>query len=64
MFATASVVAGDVSAHTTTSTANTIATKHSHLMMCMLAGGSTSAGSKFACECDIASAIDGKQINE
>ena len=54
MFATASVVAGDASARTTTSTGNTIATKHSHLVMCVHAGGSMSARSKFAHECDIA----------
>ena len=45
MIATASVVAGD---------ANTIATEHSYLMMCVLAGGSMSAHSKFAQECDVA----------
>ena len=37
MFATASVVAGDASAHMSTSTGNTIATKHLHLMMHVLA---------------------------
>ena len=54
MLTTASVVAGDASTHTTTSTSNTIATKHLHLIMHVLAGGSTSARSKFARECDIA----------
>ena len=54
MLATASVVAGDVSAHMTTNTGNTIATEHSHLMMCVLAGSSPSARSKFARECYIA----------
>ena len=54
MLATASVVAGDASAHMTTSTGNTIATEHSHLVMCALAGGSTSARSKFARKCDVA----------
>ena len=48
------MVAGDVSAHTTTSTVNTIAIEHLHLMMCMLTGGSMNACSKFAHECDIA----------
>ena len=43
MLATASVVAGDASARTTTSTGNTIATKHSHLMICVLAGGNMNA---------------------
>ena len=37
MHAIASVVAGDASARTTTSTGNTIATEHLHLMMSMLA---------------------------
>ena len=55
MLTTASVLAGDVSAHMTTSTGNTIATEHSHLMMRVLAGGSMSACSKFACKCDVAS---------
>ena len=50
---TASVVVGDASAHMTNSTGNTIATKHSHLEMHVLAGGSTSAHSKFACECNV-----------
>ena len=54
MLTTANVVAGDASAHTTISTGNTIATEHLHLMMHVLAGGSTSARSRFACECDIA----------
>ena len=48
------MVAGDSSARMTTSTGNTIATKHSHLVMRILVGGSKSAHSKFACECDIA----------
>ena len=42
MLATASVVAGDASARTTTSMGNTITTKHSHLMMCVLTGDSLS----------------------
>ena len=54
MLTTASVVAGDASAHMTTSMANTIATEHSYLMMCVLASGSTSARSKFPRECDVA----------
>ena len=45
MLATVSVVAGDASAHTTTSTGNTIATEHSHLVMRLLAGGNMSARS-------------------
>ena len=52
--ATASVVTGDASACMTTSMANTIAIKHFHLMMCVLAGGSTNAHSKLARECNIA----------
>ena len=48
------MVAGDASAHMSTSMGNIIATEHSHLMMRVFAGGSTSACSKFACECDIA----------
>ena len=54
MLTTASVVAGYASARTATSTGNTIATEHSHLVMRVLAGGSTSARSKFARECDVA----------
>ena len=54
MFATASVITGDASACMTTSMANTIAIEHSHLMMRVLAGSSTSARSKFARECDVA----------
>ena len=50
----ASVVAGDTSAHMTTSTGNTIAAEHSHLVMRVLAGGNMSAHSKFARECDVA----------
>ena len=50
MFATASVVTGDASAHM----ANTIAIEHSHLMMRVLASNSTSVRSKFARECDVA----------
>ena len=48
MLTTASVVAGDASARTTTSMGNTIATEHSHLVMHVLAGGNISARSKFA----------------
>ena len=51
---TASVVAGDASACTTTSMGNTIATEHPHLVMCVLAGGNMSSRSKFACGCDVA----------
>ena len=40
------MVAGDASAHMTTSMGNTIATKHLHLVMRVLAGGSPSARSK------------------
>ena len=54
MFKIASVVTGDASAPMIISMANTIAIDHSHLMMHVLASGSTSARSKFACECDIA----------
>ena len=54
MLATASVVAKDVSAHMTTSAGNTISTEHSHLVMRVLAGGSMSARSKFAHECNVA----------
>ena len=54
MLTTASVVAGDVSARTTTSTGNTVSTEHLHLVMHVLAGGSVSAHSKFAHECDVA----------
>ena len=53
VLATASVVAGDTSARTTTSMGNTIATEHSHLMTRVLAGGSMSARSKFAHECNV-----------
>ena len=53
MLATASVVAGDASAHTTTSTGNTIATEHLHLMMRVLGGGNMSAHSKFAPEYNV-----------
>ena len=49
------MVAGDASARTTTNTGNTIATKYLHLVMRVLAGGSTSALSKFARECEVAS---------
>ena len=48
------MVAGDASAHTTTSSGNTITTEHSHLVMRVLAGGNMSAHSKFAHECDVA----------
>ena len=51
---TASVVTGDASAHMTTNTSNTIATEYSHLVMHVLTGGSPSACSKFAHECDVA----------
>ena len=54
MLATASVVAGDTSAHMTTSTGNTIAIKHLHLVMHVLTDGSTSACSKFAREYNVA----------
>ena len=54
MLTTASVVAGNASARTTTSMGNTIATEQLHLMMLVLAGGSTSARSKFARECNVA----------
>ena len=54
MLAAASVVAGDASTHMTTSTGNTIATEHSHLVMRVLTGGNMSASSKFARKCDIA----------
>ena len=54
MLATDSVLAGDENAHMTTSTGNTIATEHSHLVMRVLAGGSKSARSKFLRECDVA----------
>ena len=54
MLATVSVVAGDASARTTTRTGNTIVTEHSHLVMRVLAGGSKSAHSKFAHECNVA----------
>ena len=54
IFATASVVTRDVSAHTTTTMANIIVIEHSHLMMHVLAGSSMSAHSKFACMCNIA----------
>ena len=49
MFATGSVVTGDVSA----CMANTITIEHLHLMMRVLAGSNTSARSKFARECDV-----------
>ena len=50
------MVAGDASARPTTSTGNIITTEHSHLMICVLVltGGSLSARSKFAHECDVA----------
>ena len=48
------MVAGDASTRTTTSTDNTIATKHSHLVMRVLTGGSMSTRSKFAHECKVA----------
>ena len=55
MLVTASVVAGDASAHTTTSTGNTISTEQVHLLvMRVLASGSMNARSKFARECDVA----------
>ena len=50
MFVIASVVTGVASARMT----NTTAIEHSHLMMHVLAGGSTSACSKFARECNVA----------
>ena len=54
MLATASVVTGNASAHMTTNTGNAIATEYSHLVMHVLAGGSPSACSTFAHECDVA----------
>ena len=50
----ASVVAGDASACMTTSIGNTIATEHSRLMLRVFVGGTPSACSKFAHECNIA----------
>ena len=52
--AAASVVAGDATARTTTSTPNIIATEHSHLMMCVLDGSCMSACSKSTFKCKVA----------
>ena len=52
MFETASVVRGDASARMANTC--TIAIEHSHLMMRVLTGSSTSARSKFARDCDVA----------
>ena len=48
------MVAGEASARTTTSATITTAVEHLHLMMHVLAGGSTSARSKFSRGCDVA----------